>query len=177
MPGLTSAQRKAALRRLRQEARRGCGPRLPVPQLAVALVADRIRVTFRNTGAVIRLHPAGSILPTAAIGCLMVLFVLASVSVRIIPQPGAAGSGGVPVNDGSGAGGSGPGAVPRATGPDPAGRAGSGASGMLSRTLVAWSPGSGAGPSPSQSPSRGASSPGDISVCVNIGPFGGCAGL
>jgi hypothetical protein len=79
VPGLTSAQRKAALRRLCQEARRGCGPRLSAPQLAVALVADRVRVAFRNTVAVIRLHPAGSILPTAAIGCLMVLFVLASV--------------------------------------------------------------------------------------------------
>lgn len=77
VPGLTPAQRKAALRRLRQEARRGCGPRLPVPQLAAALVADRLRVALWNTGAVIRLHPAGSILPTAAIGCLMVLFVLA----------------------------------------------------------------------------------------------------
>lgn len=82
VPGLTPAQRKAALRRLRQEARRECGPRLPVPQLVVALVADRFRVALRSTVAVIRLHPAGSILPMAAIGCLMVLFVMASVSVR-----------------------------------------------------------------------------------------------
>jgi hypothetical protein len=76
VPGLTSAQRKATLRRLRQEARRRCGPRLPVPQLVIALAADRVSVAFRNIAAVIRLHPAGSILPTTVIGCLMVLFVL-----------------------------------------------------------------------------------------------------
>jgi hypothetical protein len=261
MPGLTSAQRKAALRRLRQEARRECGPRLPVPQLAVALAADRVRVAFRNTAAVIRLHPVGSILPTAAIGCLVVLFVLASVSVRIIHRPGAAGSSGVPMVSGSGAGGSGPGAVSRGTGPGPGPAAGPGpgpadrrgssgdrpgASGMLSRTPVTTSstsrggsgfrsgsgsrsgggqesaaPGVSVGvgasvggavsagtsasanaeevstdaavgvggtgvsmsasarPSPSPSPAQGGSSGGGggVSICVNIGPLGGCVDL
>ena len=81
VPGLTSAQRNAALRRLRQEARRRCGPQLPVPQLVIALAADRVRVAFGGTAAVVRLHPAGSILSTAAVGCLMVLFVLSSVPV------------------------------------------------------------------------------------------------
>jgi hypothetical protein len=89
VPGLTSAQRGAALRRLRQEARRGCGPRLPVPQLVIALVADRVRVAFLNTAAVIRLHPAGSILPTVVIGCLVALFVLASVSAAASTSGGA----------------------------------------------------------------------------------------
>jgi hypothetical protein len=146
VPGLTSAQRKAALRRLRQEARRGCGPRLPVPQLAISLVADRVRVTFLNTVAVIRLHPAGIILSAVAIGCLMALFVLASV--RIIHQPDAAGSGGAPTVS-AGAGSPGPGAAPGVTGPGPGpgagGSGGAGASGKLSRTLVMLSSGSGVG--------------------------------
>jgi hypothetical protein len=92
LPGLTRGQRRAALRRLRQEASRGCGPALPGADLTVALAADRFRVGLRNTAAVVRLHPAGSLLPTALAGLLMALFVLASVSAGIVhlPQAGAA---------------------------------------------------------------------------------------
>jgi len=79
LPGLTGGQRKAALRRLRQEASRGCGPELPLPQLVVALGADRTRRALRGTAAVVRLHPAASLLPTLAAGALMALFVLGSV--------------------------------------------------------------------------------------------------
>jgi len=93
LPGRTGGQRRAALRRLRQEASRGCGPALPGPDLTMALAADRFRVGLRNTAAVIRLHPAGSLLPTALAGLLMAFFVLASVSARMaqLPQtpPGA----------------------------------------------------------------------------------------
>jgi hypothetical protein len=78
LPGLTGRQRKAALRRLRQEASRGFGPELPRPDLAVALAADRFRVGVRNTAAVVRQHPAGSLLPTAFLAALMTLFVLTS---------------------------------------------------------------------------------------------------
>lgn len=93
VPGLTGGQRRAALRRLRQEGSRGCGPVLPGADLTVALAADRFRVGLRNTGAVIRHHPAGSLLPTAVAGLLMTLFVLASVSARMsqVPPPAAGG--------------------------------------------------------------------------------------
>ncbi|HMD95184.1 MAG TPA: hypothetical protein VKG80_21335 [Trebonia sp.] len=50
---------------------------------------------LKNTAAVVRLHPAGSLLPTAAAGVLMTLFVLTSVSVRIVhmpPPPGRSGA-------------------------------------------------------------------------------------
>lgn len=67
-PGLTGAQRKAALRRLRQEASRGHGPSLPLPQLTVALGLDRVRSGYRNATSVIRLHPAGSLLPAIVTG-------------------------------------------------------------------------------------------------------------
>jgi hypothetical protein len=76
LPGLTVRQRRAALRRLRQEASRGCGPALPLPQLMVALSLDRTREGIRGTTAVIRLHPVAALVPaTAAVG-LMALFVL-----------------------------------------------------------------------------------------------------
>jgi hypothetical protein len=39
VPGLTTWQRRAVIRRLRQEASRGFGPPLPLPQLALALWA------------------------------------------------------------------------------------------------------------------------------------------
>lgn len=93
LPGLTVGQRRAALRRLRFEASRGCGPELRAPDLAVALAADRFRVGFRNTAAVVRMHPAGSLLPTALTALLMALFVLVSVSARIgqVPQPTSPG--------------------------------------------------------------------------------------
>jgi hypothetical protein len=102
LPGLTGRQRKAALRRLRQEASRGCGPALPLPQLTVALGLDRVLSAFRHTAAVVRLHPAGSLLPTALAGVLMTLFVLASVSVPIAHVPQAA-VGGAPAGSGSSA--------------------------------------------------------------------------
>jgi hypothetical protein len=156
VPGLTDAQRKAALRRLRQEACRGCGPQLPLPQLAVAFAADRIRAAYRNTVAVVRLHPAGSILPTMMICCLMVLFVLTSVSVRIMHRPAAVGQGGVSATRGADTG-LGPRAVSRMASSHPAnsrygkpGRSGSaggarGAAGDLSRNALASSSGSGTG--------------------------------
>lgn len=74
-PGLTAAQRRAALRRLRQESRVGCGPRLPAAQLAMAIVADRARMAARQVIAVVRLHPAAALavpLAGATAGLLLV---------------------------------------------------------------------------------------------------------
>lgn len=88
-PGLTPAQRRAALRRLRQEASRDLGPPLPPVQLRAAIAVDRVRATFGTVGAVIRLHPAAALLP-AALAALCVLAVAGG--------PGAGGS------DGSGPG-------------------------------------------------------------------------
>ncbi len=78
VPGLTTGQRRAVLRRLRQEASRGLGPALPLPQLLLALVADRLRTAARVAGAIIRLHPAEALLPSALIAGLMALFVVVS---------------------------------------------------------------------------------------------------
>jgi hypothetical protein len=74
-PGLTTPQRRAALRRLRQESRVGCGPRLPGTRLAVAITADRVRVGTRQVIAVVRLHPAVALavpLASATAGLLLI---------------------------------------------------------------------------------------------------------
>jgi hypothetical protein len=78
LPGLTAGQRKAVIRRLRQEASRGFGPPLPLPQLAIAMGLDRLRSAARITGAIVRLHPAVTLLPGAVMVAVMALFVIAS---------------------------------------------------------------------------------------------------
>jgi hypothetical protein len=54
------------------------GPALPLPQLAVALGLDRVRSAARTAGAIIRLHPAVTLLPGALVAALMTVFVIAS---------------------------------------------------------------------------------------------------
>src|SRR5580698_7367851 len=88
LPGLTGRQRKAVIRRLRQEASRGCGPELPLPELVVALAADRVRVAVKLTAAAVRLHPATTLLPTGLVAIGMMLLVLTSAGVR--PELGVA---------------------------------------------------------------------------------------
>ena len=78
LPGLTVWERRAVLRRLRQEASRGLGPPLPQLQLAVALGIDRVRTTARIAKAIIRLHPAVTVLPSVFVVALLALFVAAS---------------------------------------------------------------------------------------------------
>jgi hypothetical protein len=78
VPGLAGSQRRAVLRRLRREASRGCGPELPTSQLAVAIGVDRVRVAAGNVAAVVRLYPAGVVLPVIALMLAMALFVLTS---------------------------------------------------------------------------------------------------
>jgi hypothetical protein len=86
--GLTVPQRRAALRRLRLSARMGHCPRLPAGQLALALLADRIRTGLVRVGTVFRLHPAGSAVPVMmASGAAIVFLVLCTVPCRVLPGP------------------------------------------------------------------------------------------
>jgi hypothetical protein len=114
LPGLTQAQRQAALRRLRHEGRMGIGPRLPSGPLVLALLADRMRTAFEQARAILRLHPAGSTLPLMAISAAVAAFlVLSPVSIRIVRVPQAAdGSSRYIVPDATGQPGGGPGAAP-----------------------------------------------------------------
>jgi hypothetical protein len=85
LPGLTSRQRRAVIRRLRQEASRGCGPELPVAQLLIALFLDRIRGALRLAAGAVRLHPGTTLLPAVFVAAVMTLFVLASAGVVSVP--------------------------------------------------------------------------------------------
>jgi hypothetical protein len=88
LPGLSAAQRRAGLRRLRISARRGCGPQLPAAQLAVALLADRIRTAAGRAGAVFRSHPAASTVPVMVVSAGAIVFLaLSGVSIRVIQPP------------------------------------------------------------------------------------------
>jgi hypothetical protein len=85
LPGLTSRQRRAVIRRLRQEASRGCGPELPLAQLLIALFLDRLRGAFRLAAGAVRLHPGTTLLPAAFVAAVMTLFVLASAGMGTVP--------------------------------------------------------------------------------------------
>jgi len=85
LPGLTGRQRRAVIRRLRQEASRGCGPELPLPQLVIALFLDRVRGALGLAVAALRLHPGTTLLPAALVGAVLTLFVLASGGVGPVP--------------------------------------------------------------------------------------------
>src|ERR1700722_20716377 len=85
LPGLTSRQRRAVIRRLRQEASRGCGPELPLAQLLIALFLDRLRGALRLAAGAVRLHPGTTLLPAAFVAAVMTLFVLASAGVGAVP--------------------------------------------------------------------------------------------
>ena len=88
LSGLTAAQRRAALRRLKISARRGYGPRLPAPALALALLADRIRTALGRAGAVFRSHPAGSTVPVMMVSAGAIVFLtLSPVSSQVSHQP------------------------------------------------------------------------------------------
>ncbi|MGH3244778.1 MAG: hypothetical protein ACRDOI_00970 [Trebonia sp.] len=78
LPGLADGQRRAVIRRLRQEASRGFGPPLPPPQLALALGIDRVRTAARIGRAIVRLHPAVTLVPGAFVVAMMTLFVVAA---------------------------------------------------------------------------------------------------
>jgi hypothetical protein len=162
LPGLTAAQRKAAIRRARSAARVGHGPGLPALAVARALAADRIRTTVRNGLGAMRMHPAIFFPPLIIIVAVAVAYLLlVSVSVRFVPHASEP-------NDHVGIGGGSP-ARPPGSGSGPGNRPASGAAPGRQRSPSAGahpghSPGRAASPhptssrpaSPSASPSRSA---------------------
>ena len=100
LDGMTVAERRSALRRLRLTARMGHCPRLPAGQLAFALLTDRIRTGFGRTGRVLRLHPAGSTVPIMVLSGGAIAFLLFStVSIHVLrpPRTGQSALGASPV--------------------------------------------------------------------------------
>ncbi len=94
LPGLTTVQRQAALRRVRSSARMGHGPRLSAAGVAGAVMVDRIRTTVRNGAGAMRGHPGIFVPPILIVATAAVAYVLlVSVSIRIRePQAGGPGA-------------------------------------------------------------------------------------
>lgn len=182
-PGLTPAQRREGLRRARQTARMGYGPRLPATDVQIAVAVDRIRITMRNALAAVYQHPASSAVLAGVLSAAVVCYVMfVSVSITFLhppllqdqmPHPGRVGlpwpaasagpaQGGQRGAEAPSPGTSGPGARPGAPGrpspraPDPSAEPTGPASPHPSPT---------ASPAPSPSPSG---------VCLDVGPLGVC---
>jgi len=163
LSGLSVAQRRAALRRLRISARRGYSPRLPAPQLALALLADRIRTAAGRAGAVFRSHPAGSTVPVMVVSAGAIAFLaLSAVSIRVINRPSGLGPPSFGATVAAGPAGSG------RAGPGPAGSRGPVAAGRND-------PGGQAGPAGAPGRPGSGSPPGRPAPAVS-GSGGGTAG-
>jgi hypothetical protein len=93
-PGLTHAERRAALLRARRAASMGHGPSLPAGRVAAALAWDRITATTRNGAAAFRAHPLLLLPPVLiVVGATLVYVMLSAVSITFRPiTPGAPGA-------------------------------------------------------------------------------------
>jgi hypothetical protein len=101
-PGLTHAERHAALVRVRSSGRMGHGPRLHALGLAVAIGADWVRGTTRNGVTAVRSHPLLLLPPLILLVSTAIVFILMSfVTLTMAPRQ--------PQADGPGPGGTSPG--------------------------------------------------------------------
>jgi hypothetical protein len=89
VPGLTAAERRVALTRVRSFSRLGQGPRLSSTSLAVAVGVDRIRTTISNGAAAVRSHPV-LLLPSVLVmsGTAFALVSLAAVTFHLPARSG-----------------------------------------------------------------------------------------
>jgi len=94
LPGLTTVQRRAALRRARSSARMGHGPDLPGAGVASAVVADGMRTTLRNVAGAMRIHPGLFFPPIVIISFAAVAYILLVSVTAGAHSPQAGGSGG-----------------------------------------------------------------------------------
>ena len=85
--GLSPDQRRAALRRVRREARLGSGPRLSASGVALAVARDTAKSTTRNGIAAVRFHPAGSLFLTALLIAYLISFAPRSVATKSRNSP------------------------------------------------------------------------------------------
>lgn len=161
LPGLTPAQRQAALRRARSSGRMGQGPRLPAAGVAAAMMVHRMRTTVRNGAAAMRGHPAIFVPPMVIVVSSAVAYVLltsVSISVRE-PQASGQGGPGAPI---AGAAAAPPGIRADDPGSQP-GSAWPGSSGQADKPAPRRSGrghgAAGTSPSPSPTPSPAGSSP------------------
>ncbi len=192
-PGLTAEQRRLSLRRARQSARMGYGPRLPGPGVALAVARHVTAGTLGNLGAAVRRHPIGFLVLSAGLATLMACYVLfvtvdirlildpaqlpaahGALPARVLPTPAAPRPGGVTL----------PGQAARARrgprgagdGPRAAGERDRRDPGSARRASPTPAPSRSPSPSPAATPppSPAASASPRASVCVTVGPIGVC---
>jgi len=167
-PGLSPAQRAAALRRLIRGSRSGHGPRLRRPAVSFAVARDNLRTTLRNGAAAARCHPVGSLLLAGLLTAAVVCYaVFVSVTIRLNPRPSgppvaqgtppAIRESGVPL----------PGSGPGRPGGAPGGPSG-GTAGPPGASSAAARPRGGSAPSAAGAPSQLAASP--TSLATASGP-------
>lgn len=180
-PGLTAEQRRLSLRRARQSARMGYGPRLSGPGVALAVARHVAAGTLGNIGAAVRRHPVGFLLLSAGFAMLMIFYALfVTVSVRLMLPParvpeavrGPLPARVAPVPDH----GRPVPAVPP-SGPERPHRGGRAPreDGRAHRLAPGPGPTAQASPVPSLAPSPGPPAPSSgPSVCVTVGPIGVC---
>jgi hypothetical protein len=200
LPGLTPAQRRAALIRVRSSSRMGHGPRLPAASMALAVGADRLRTTVTNGAAAMRGHPVLLLPPLILLVSGAIVFVLMSFVTLTVhehdraqnPAPSLTIPGTSPskhgrssrAHDQSAIGPSSPAPGPGGRGgprPAPTATASPGPSGTPSPipTLSAPAPSASptspiSSPSPDPTPSPSAS---DAGTCLKLGPLGLCLTL
>src|SRR5215472_19236983 len=87
-PGLTQAQRRAALVRVRSSARMGQGPTLPRPAMARAIAADRVRTNARIGAAAARRHPMLFVPPALALLVSAIAILIMSIQPLAVAAPG-----------------------------------------------------------------------------------------
>jgi hypothetical protein len=96
LPGLSPAQRQAALSRVRSSARMGHGPKMPALSMARAVAADRARTTVRNGAAALRRHPMVFLTPMIAVLVSAIVFMLMSFVTLTVTPDGKAAAAAVP---------------------------------------------------------------------------------
>ena len=94
-PGLTSAQRRAALTRVRSSARIGQGPTLPRPAMVRAIAADRVRTNASIGAAAARRHPMLFLPPVIVLVVSAMAFVFLSIQPLTAVTPGTMTPGGL----------------------------------------------------------------------------------
>jgi hypothetical protein len=196
LPGLTAAERKAALARVRSSGRLGHGPPLPTVAMAVAIGLDQVRTTLRNGAFAMRSHPVLLLPPLILLVSSAIVFVFMSfvtVTIRPLrpqasgPQPNAVigtrpqpavgiGAGSSPAHQrGGNAGQPGAGKLTPSTaaggGTSGSPHSSSGPSGSPHRSPAPTPPSPGPptpSPTPSASPSSHCVNVGGLPLCVNL---------
>ena len=91
-PGLTPAQRRAAILQVRRSARMGQAPTLPRPAMVRALAADRVRTNAHIGAAAARRHPMLFLPPLIALVVSAAAFAFMSIQPMTVANQGDVGN-------------------------------------------------------------------------------------